>query len=40
MWSPVCGATGLAASLQRQEAGLVPSQAQWVKGSGNATTVV
>ena len=31
--SPCCGATGWGMSLQLQEAGLIPSEAQWVKGS-------
>ena len=31
---------GLAVSLQRQDAGLIPGPAQWVKGSGVATAAV
>ena len=31
-----CGATGCAASLQRQDAGSIPDPAQWVEGSSNA----
>ena len=30
-WSSCCGVRGLAASLQRQNAGSIPSPAQWVK---------
>lgn len=33
-WSSHCGATGQAASLQHKDAGLIPSPAQWIKGSG------
>ena len=31
-----CGTMGSAVSLQHQKAGLIPSLAQWVKGSGIA----
>ena len=31
-----CGASGLEASLQQQDAGLIPGLAQWVEGSGIA----
>ena len=31
-WSSRCGATGLAASLQLQDTGSIPSPAQWVQG--------
>ena len=37
--SPCCGATGSAASPQRQDAGSIPSLAQWVKGSSVAPAV-
>ena len=33
-------AMGLAVSLQRQDTGLIPGPAQWVKGSGVATAAV
>ena len=33
-WSSCCGATGLAATLQHQDAGSIPGRAQWVQGSG------
>lgn len=45
IWSSCCGTgTGLAVSLQHQDVGLIPSQAQrvkaqWVKGSGGVATV-
>ena len=32
------GASGTEASLQHQDAGLIPNMTQWVKGSGIATT--
>ena len=35
----LCGAMGSVASLQRQDAGLLPSLASWVKGSSIATAV-
>ena len=35
-----CGATGSAASLQRQDAGSIPSLAQWVRGSSIAAAAV
>ena len=34
--SSCCGTTGSGASLQLQDAGSIPSQAQWVKGSSIA----
>ena len=34
---PTVAQTGMAASLQRQDAGLIPRPAQWVKGSGVVT---
>ena len=38
-WSSRCGATGLAASLQRWDLGLICGPIQQVKGSGIATAV-
>ena len=32
-WSSHCGTTGSVASLHHQDAGSIPSLAQWVKGS-------
>lgn len=37
--SSCCDATGLAASLPRQNAGSIPYQVQWVKGASIAATV-
>ena len=34
IWSSSCGAVGSAASLERWDAGSIPTLAQWVKGSG------
>ena len=34
-----CGVMGPAASLQHQDMGLIPSPAQWVKGSGVAAAI-
>ena len=39
-WSSHCGTMGLATPLQCQDAGLIPSPAQWVKRSGIAAAVV
>ena len=38
--SSCCGTTGLAVSLQHQDAGSIPSPAQWVKGSIIVTAAV
>ena len=39
-WSSHCGTMGLAASLQCQDASMIPSLAQWVKRSGVVAAAV